>query len=178
MPANRRPQDRQEKRAEIVDAAEQLFVDVGFEDTPMARIAAAAGVTTTTIYWYFDDKDALLVAVLDQVLASALREHAAAGEQPWDEQLLWVITRLRRLHRLVSVVHARVSSSPVVNDWHDRFHALADINLAEGFRAAGVREQDLPAATRIAVFVIEGLLTHTHDEQTARDIVRLLGALT
>ena len=177
MPANRRPQDPQEKRAEIVRAAEQLFVDVGYEDTPMTRIAAAAGVTTTTIYWYFKDKDALLVAVLDQVLTQAVQEQSAQFDRPWDEQLLWVIGRLRRLHRLVSVVHARVRSSPVIDDWHNRFHALADLSLAEGFRRAGVAEADLPAATRVAVFTIEGLLTHPHDEQATRDIVRLLGSI-
>ena len=161
-----------------MQAAERLFVDVGYEDTPMTRIAAAAGVTTTTIYWYFDDKDALLVAVLDQVLAEAAREQAELGDGPWDEQLLWAIDRLQRLHRLVSVVHARVRSSPVINDWHNRFHALADFSLADGFRRAGVSEADLPAATRVGVFTIEGLLTHPHDEQATRDIVRLLGSMS
>lgn len=178
MPANRRPQDREEKRAEIIAAAFTLFVDVGFEGTPMAQVAQQAGVTTTTIYWYFQDKDALLVAVLDEALARAAQEYAARGGQPWEDQVLWAIANLQLLHRLVAVVHARASISPPIADWHDRFHALANLVLADELRRAGVSEDNLVAATRIGVFVIEGLLTHTHDVESVGDIVRLLGVLT
>ena len=44
MPKNRRPVDREEKQAEIVDAAQQLFTAVGYDRSSMAQIAAAAGV--------------------------------------------------------------------------------------------------------------------------------------
>lgn len=54
---------------------------------------------------------------------------------------------LQRLHRLVSVVHARVRSSPIIDDRHNRFRALANFSLAAGFRRAGVAEAGLPAAT-------------------------------
>lgn len=178
MPANRRPQDRAEKRAEIVAAALTLFVEVGFESTPMARVAQAAGVTTTTIYWYFDDKDALLVAVLDEALGRAAQEYASRVDQAWEEQILWAIGSLQQLHRLVAVVHARASISAPIAHWHDRFHALADLVLADQLRRVGVGEQNLVAATRIGVFVIEGLLTHTHDAGSAGDIVRLLGSMS
>ena len=174
MPANRRPVDRQAKRDEIVQVAAALFTQTGFDETPMSRLAAAAGVTTNTVYWYFEDKDALLVAVLDRLLDDALQEYAQQDGLGWQDQVLWAVDRLGRLHRLVSVVHVRAVASPLVGAWHDRFHDLADALLADGFRRAGVAEADLSAASRIGTFVIEGLLTHPQDEDSRSSVLRLL----
>lgn len=178
MPANRRPVDREAKRDEIVDAATRLFIDAGFDATPMTQLAAAAGVTTNTVYWYFEDKDAVLVAVLDHVLQEALQEHAEHAERPWHEQALWATGRLTQLHRLVSVVHVRSTTSPAVAAWHATFHDLADALLADGLRKAGIAEGDLAAASRIGTFVIEGLLSHPQDERAQADVFRLLERLT
>ena len=177
MPANRRPVARQAKRNEIVRVAAKLFTDVGFDAAPMTRLAAAAGVTTNTVYWYFEDKDALLVAVLDMLLNEAMREYEQQGGLPLHEQVLWAVNRLERFHRLVSVVHVRAAGSPVVAAWHDQFHAVADALLADGFRQAGVCETDLQAASRIGTFVIEGLLTHPQDAEARKAILGLLATI-
>ncbi len=174
MPRNRRPQDREEKRQEIVVAAATLFTDVGYDEASTAKIATAAGVTTTTIYWYFADKDALLVAVLDHVLATALAEAALESERPWAEQVLWAVDRLEKYQRLVTVVHARSATSETIGIWHDNFHALVDTMMVEGFRGAGVAERDVVSMTRIGVFVVEGLLMHPHADQDRQAIISLL----
>ena len=174
MPANRRPVDRQAKRDEIVRAAAGLFTEVGFEETPMTQLAAAAGVTTNTVYWYFEDKDALLVGVLDLLLDEALQEYAQQADATWHEQVQWAVGRLERFQRLVSVVHVRAASSPAVAAWHEGFHHLADGLLADGFRRVGVAEADLAAASRMGSFVIEGLLTHPQDEHDRSAVLRLL----
>lgn len=155
-------------------AATNLFTDIGYDESPMKAIAAAAGVTTNTIYWYFKDKDALLVAVLDGVLAQTLADAAERTSEPWENQLLWAVERLEHYGRLVTVVHARTASSPVIDAWHTRFHELAEAMLADGFRGAGVSEDALHTATQIGVFVIEGLLLHRETAPRRRDIVHLL----
>ncbi|MDN5745100.1 MAG: TetR/AcrR family transcriptional regulator [Nocardioidaceae bacterium] len=174
MPRNRRSVDREEKRDEIVGAAAALFADVGYEATSMTKVATAAGVTTTTIYWYFTDKDALLVAVLDRLLGEALAEAAEQANQPWEDQVLWAVAQLQHYDRLVTVVHARTGISSAVETWHDGFHQLVDSMMAEGFRDAGVAEPDLEAMTKIGAFVVEGLLTHVHSAQEQRAIIQLL----
>lgn len=176
MPRNRRPQDREEKRAEIIAAATVLFTESGFDETSMSKVAAAAGVTTNTIYWYFDDKDALLVAVLDHVLGSALGEAALEPDRPWVDQLLWAVDRLDQYRRLVTVVHARTATSATIDAWHTGFHALMDTLLIEGFRRAGVPDQSLVPMAAIGVFVVEGLLMHPHVGQDRRAIVEALVA--
>ncbi|AIA55466.1 TetR/AcrR family transcriptional regulator [Acidithiobacillus caldus] len=48
----------------ILEAAEGLFADRGFEAVSMQAIAHAAGVCKANIYHYFPDKNALYLAVL------------------------------------------------------------------------------------------------------------------
>ena len=174
MPRNRRPRDREEKRGEIVAAAARLFTEAGYDNTSMAKVAASAGVTTNTIYWYFTDKDALLVGVLDQVLGEGLAAAALHAEAPWVDQVLWAVEQLEQYNRLVTVVHARASTSPLIEAWHTSFHELMDSIMAEGFRGVGVAEADLAAMNRIGTFVVEGLLMHPHTGPNRREIVELL----
>ena len=176
MPRNRRPQDREEKRAEIVTAATTLFTENGFDQTPLSKVAAGAGVTPNTIYWYFTDKDALLVAVLDHVLGAALAEAALEPDRPWVDQVLWAVDRLEQYRRLVTVVHARAATSATIDSWHNDFHALVDTLLIDGFRRAGVPDSSLVPMAAIGVFVVEGLLMHPHVANDRRAIIEALVA--
>lgn len=53
-----RPKDMA-KRAAILDAAERMFLQHGYEGVSMDQIAAEAGVSKLTVYSHFGDKDAL-----------------------------------------------------------------------------------------------------------------------
>lgn len=178
MPRNRRPQDREQKRAEIVAAAEALFTGDGYEQASMTRIAAAAGVTPTTIYWYFRDKDELLVAVLDHLLAEVLRQPDGVAALSLTDQVLLVLARLEAVRPLVTLVHARTPLSDGVAAWHSSFHALVETMLADGLRSAGTPEGDVGALTRVGVLVVEGLLTHPLGEADRRAAVALVTART
>ncbi|MFC8047152.1 TetR/AcrR family transcriptional regulator [Nocardia sp. NPDC057353] len=171
MPRNRRPRDREEKRAEIVTAARALFLDEGYEAVSMTRIARAAGVVSNTVYWYFGDKDGILIAVLDEVMADALER---SGElQPLEpvERLLWVLTELERMSTLVTTVHARSEESASIREWHERFHALTDALLRLEFAALGVPEDGVDELATIAVYVLEGLLMHPVEPARKRAVL-------
>jgi AcrR family transcriptional regulator len=174
VPRNRRPQDREEKLAEIVSAAVGLFSEAGFEQTSMARIAQAAGVTPNTIYWYVADKDALLVAALDRLLAEALREFDEQAASPLIDQVLWTLERLQRHRTLIGVVHARSERAAVVAEWHDGFHALVDGVVTDHLARQGVAEQDRAATARLTTFAVEGLLAHPTDPAQTRAVLGLV----
>jgi AcrR family transcriptional regulator len=53
------------KYRQILDGARELFLDQGFDTTSMDAIARHAGVSKATLYVHFDDKDALLLALVD-----------------------------------------------------------------------------------------------------------------
>jgi AcrR family transcriptional regulator len=86
----RRPRPRtkppEERRAELMDAAERLFLGRGVAPTTIDQITAAAGVAKGTFYLYFSDKDAV-VAALGERFAQTMRariEQAVAAQRPDD----------------------------------------------------------------------------------------------
>ena len=52
------------KRAAIVAAARRLFMSVGFAETSMDALAAAAGVSKATLYSHFADKESLFESIM------------------------------------------------------------------------------------------------------------------
>jgi AcrR family transcriptional regulator len=59
------PDDR---RTRILDAAEELFAEEGFDATPTARIADAAAVPKGLVFYYFPRKIDLLLTLLEERL--------------------------------------------------------------------------------------------------------------
>lgn len=64
------------KRERIMKAVRRVVGDVGFRDTQISMVAAAAGVATGTVYRYFPSKGELLAEAL---IASSRRELAVVG---------------------------------------------------------------------------------------------------
>jgi TetR/AcrR family acrAB operon transcriptional repressor len=63
----RTKQEAEQTRRGIMRAALVTFDKVGIARTTMEHIARAAGVTRGAIYWHFNDKQALLRAIRDDV---------------------------------------------------------------------------------------------------------------
>lgn len=160
MAKNKRPQDRQQKQDEIVTVARQLFLEKGYDATAMSQLAAAAGVAANTIYWYFDDKDDVLIAVLNSVITASLQEYQQANLLTLSDKLLWLIAKLEQASLLVSTVHARIHVSKAIAAWHDNFHLLGESMIAYELSQYHVPAERLEALVKIAIFTIEGLLVH------------------
>jgi len=83
-------------RSAIGEAASAVLASVGYAALTMDRVAEAAGVSKGTLYNYFQDKDALVLEVIDQaftVLAGKIDQTCTAtSPASW---------RLRQLARLV-----------------------------------------------------------------------------
>jgi len=59
-------------RARILAAALQVFRERGFAESTMREIAAVAGVAVGAAYYYFDSKDALVMAFYEQSQAEMI----------------------------------------------------------------------------------------------------------
>ena len=55
------------RREQIIEAATRVFAEKGFRRATTREVAREAGVSEGTIYNYFEDKDALLMAILDRL---------------------------------------------------------------------------------------------------------------
>src|SRR6201996_106333 len=78
------------RRAQIVGVARRLFAEGGYQTTTTRQLARAAGVSDALMYRYFESKNDVLRAVLDQGLAgfAAMREAAGVGrDRPLAERL-------------------------------------------------------------------------------------------
>jgi len=70
-------QRRKEARpAELMAAALELFVEKGFVGTRLEDVAARAGVSKGTLYLYFDSKEALFKAVIQEGIVPILEQGA------------------------------------------------------------------------------------------------------
>ncbi|MCP8940794.1 TetR/AcrR family transcriptional regulator [Alsobacter sp. SYSU M60028] len=54
------------KRQQILDGARRVFLDRGFEGASMGEIARSARVSKGTLYVYFENKEQLFVAMMEQ----------------------------------------------------------------------------------------------------------------
>lgn len=64
----------EERPRELVEAAFALFTEQGFAKTRLSDVAKRAGVSKATIYRYFENKEALFEAVIDDAVAPRFAE--------------------------------------------------------------------------------------------------------
>src|SRR3954471_6462521 len=77
-----RARQREQTAAAILDASEEMFADHGLGNAHMNDIALRAGVAVGTVYNHFEDRDALLVALLEPRRAELLARIDAFLERP------------------------------------------------------------------------------------------------
>lgn len=87
----RSAEDKDLRRAHLVEAATQLFADADYDAVTIARVAEAAGVAKGTAYLYFATKEALFL------------ELVRAELQQWQQELIAALKRLRTRQPLVAV---------------------------------------------------------------------------
>ncbi|MFP4373295.1 MAG: TetR/AcrR family transcriptional regulator [Spirochaetaceae bacterium] len=75
---------KEQMHSRILREAVALFRERGYEATGMREIAAAAGTSVGNCYFYFADKEALLLAAVDAVIADISTEADAAGRAEVD----------------------------------------------------------------------------------------------
>ena len=78
----RREREREQRKNEIIDAAEELFFNKGYENTSMESVAEKAEISKGTIYLNFENKNDLLHAIVHRALTilEELFENVAAGK--------------------------------------------------------------------------------------------------
>lgn len=149
--------------AELTAAALDLFVEKGFAATRLDDVAARAGVSKGTLYLYFDSKEALFKAVIEEGIVPTL----VAAEQQLAEYKGTTVELLRHLlsgwwqqigaTRLAGVTKLIVSESrnfpEVAQYYHDtviaRAHALLRTTLQRGIARGEFRPLDVESTINV-----------------------------
>lgn len=63
---------RTEKKQQIIDVALKLFADSSYHATSISKIAKEAGISKGLMYNYFDSKEDLLKAIVDEISANTM----------------------------------------------------------------------------------------------------------
>jgi len=78
--AERRTEEKERRRAEILDAAERLYAEKGWDAVTMDQVARGARLSRALVYVYFRDKEELLFGIGERAM-HALRDRFVAAAQ-------------------------------------------------------------------------------------------------
>src|SRR5262245_57613256 len=101
-----------DRRAQILDVAKRVFTRRGYHKASVAHICDAAKIGRGTLYQYFDNKRAVLLALLDDVAARVARsvdERAKVADIPGLHQApreMVIAFCKRRLRELLDAIFA------------------------------------------------------------------------
>jgi AcrR family transcriptional regulator len=144
------------RREQLLDAALATFVDKGIDGATVKDITAAAGVTQGLLYHYFDHKDALVQAILEErgFLSELRRLLSDPPDRPAAEVLPALAAGFRRLlaehAELVTLFFAAARANPAVRADLQAFVTEGQQLLAD-YLAARVATGELrPHDTRTA----------------------------
>lgn len=77
--------------ADLLEAGKKVFLEMGFRDASLRKIAAALGVTTGAIYRYYTDKEALFDAIVSRPAEELVNRYRQSQQEyagrPLEEQL-------------------------------------------------------------------------------------------
>jgi AcrR family transcriptional regulator len=136
--AGLRERTRNMVRAELAQAAVQLFVEQGFEATTVEQIAAATGLSRRSFHRYFSSKE----DVFGQWFAEMGRQLAAALASRPTEERAWFALR-RAFDDLIQgmseqpqslLITRMILQTPALHATHLQKHALWRDTLAEVLR--------------------------------------------
>ncbi len=148
----RRARERAERRQQILRAARELFLNQGFDETPVDQIAEAAEVSKGLVYFYFHSKDELLAALVRETYAPLL-ENLHRLEQRTDlnpVQKLQAFLDLEisfyrehaRFFRLIASLLAGYEGQQIRPEYREVFVEThhEELSVLERILAAGVRQ--------------------------------------
>src|SRR5271170_5879385 len=131
--AERREEERERRRAEILDAAEALYIKKGWDALTVDQVARSARLSRALVYVYFKDKEELLFAVGERAMRLLRDRFMEASDSRR--------TGGEKIEAIGRAYMAYAFEFPHYFDFCSRFHAhstsLDPVSQDSGCRAAG-----------------------------------------
>ena len=147
----------EETRGRILEAALSVFGERGFEKATMREIATAAGVAVGAAYYYFDSKDALVMAFYEQAQRAMhpLIEGGLDGAKTLEARLRAVIsTKFEYFapnRRLLSALTAHTDPEHPLSPFSQETATIREEDVASFERA--VRESGVKLPANVAPYL-------------------------
>ena len=163
--------DGHSRRSEILEAAQRIFVDYGYEGATIRRIADEVGVSSTALYMHFRDKSEILVEICEGLFQNLIEVNTALLGRELDPVLrvrlmldAYVDFALEHpnVYRLVfcsgSGVLAPDKLAPI-EAMGDRTYTLFRAGVERIAQAARLREPDVDVAAQASWGAAHGVLS-------------------
>ena len=139
-PSGLRERKKLRTRVHLIDAAMELCLEQGYENTTVEQIAAAADVSTRTFSRYFATKDAVFVTLVEEFASQVTEELRKIPPE------IGALEALRQAHVAMLI---RVSQDRPGRVTHDRIRLmLRVINASDALRKAAFEYRD-PESDRL-----------------------------
>ena len=156
----RSPEEREERRELILDAAEELITDQGFETVSMNSVAARSGLAKGTLYLYFQTREEVFLALHARHRELWMADMLAGLAE--GQKLVPLVAGLAREHPVFLMLNARLG--PVIEQNLPREALIAEkrassADLAALITALGVRyDIDEEAARRLVLAIMTAVV--------------------
>ena len=133
---------------EIIDAALELFVSKGFTATRLDDIAKHAGISKGTLYLYFNSKEDLFRAVVQQIIVPEVEKaekHAAQFEGTQSELIAmllsnwWNVVSKTRLAGIPKLMVSEAANFPELANFYVRTVVSRTRNILRNALIAGIK---------------------------------------
>lgn len=161
-----RPDVSEERKAQILEAAINVFARLGIHNARMDDIVAESGLSKGALYWYFKSKDEIIISILGGLFEREFEDLQLMleSDEPVSERLVQFITyTLSDIQQMLKII-------PLAYE----FYALAFRNQAVGEAIKGYFRRYLQILTPI---IQEGIDSGEFKPAEAQDIALTLGAV-
>jgi AcrR family transcriptional regulator len=173
--ADRRQEEKDRRRAEIVDAAESLYAEVGWDAVTMDSVARKARLSRALVYVYFKDKRELLLAITQralQTLHARFEEASSRAREGIDQieamgraymayglEFPHYFDACARLEQRATEAPEQGSPEAAVLEMGRKVHEVVVASLAAGQRDGSIRADigDLAVTSRVLWGFTHGL---------------------
>jgi AcrR family transcriptional regulator len=155
--AARREDEKERRRAEILDAAEALYIKKGWDAVTVEQVARSARLSRALVYVYFRDKEDLLFAIGERAMR-LLHERFAAARA----------TRVAGMDQIDAIGRAYVGYAAEFPHYFDFCSRFQSQDVAPD-RATNAGSCKL-AGDQVLGTVVEAISCGLHDGSIRRDI--------
>lgn len=169
---SRTVKDPETRRSELIDTAEELFLENGYEETTVSEIVRNSGVAQGTFYHYFKSKDEILSAITDrwiEEMRAGMDEISSRDGSDAIENILGLFNFFsnigRSRQRLVEYVHEERNAHlhikferKVPQIIIPLFSRMIEEGVREGFFDVGY-----PEMAALSIIETAGAISHIHE---------------
>ncbi|PPC75971.1 TetR/AcrR family transcriptional regulator [Pokkaliibacter plantistimulans] len=163
----------QQRRELILDAAQHHVVELGFHRTSMAMIAESSGLSVGQIYRYFENKEAIIAALVERMTNQRLQwmelEKGWLKPVEWNESSMAPARIADADRALLLEIQAEAARNPAIAEISYQAHLTLQAKAVSLLRKAFPEADDdyLKLIVELRATLIQGMMLRRYD---ARDM--------